>query len=1854
MYMPINQIPPKRKSFPVFIKIIAFILCFILSFEQTGFAQVAEQIDLSGSIGNFIHSFSASFSRLPQLRYISYNRLDQSFKIILNNGDVSKIQSVDLVDSAHKPLNFFYTGLAIANESFWVNLRPDSPEEIIDDYLAKTDLGKILLEADLELKKDLARATFPSTPQGKEYWDKIYSKIGEVYGYGLENIPISINTRIWITPGEVVVCQDENSAYIYKAGLNVSTEAAYLSKKQGYKGQDERARIINDYSSELMQELILPRISKEVNTGEKYSSLRQAYYSLILAQWFKRKFYGAGGLYPYLIDRNNLTGLTSPKGWSKYTYFKEYQKSFREKEYDLKVQVFDLFGRTIRTYSTGGVDFTGIFTGVSSANINVISSNSFAPPLTDQTNLLEVNNRLCTLQEPYLGRVSSVAVWQDAVSLPIIQPVSDEQQASYAIKTDNSSLIGNDLKKMNGQSWWSVLNDFILKALFSPVVSRPLSFIGNALSSVPKPVLQLMFVIPIVGTLLFLSYSTASAFAITADVANGSIKDLTFTFQPWGDSHHPANETLSGIGQIIGQSHGLEGKALTEFIYNQFIPDMKPILADQGISNVNIIRDGQQIKIPAKFLEGLTPDGVKGVLDYLHNLGWNPLDFNVNNIVDAGVVPGATTAQHHPDATATTTNIPVSPPTITSSLTAIPASTATPTPDATLAVPTHVPGSTATIIGSPTAVPISTVTSTPDATATTIHTPGPIATGSPTVAVTPAPGSTIVATSTHVPSSTATITSSPTVIPASTATPAPDATLAVPAPVSGSPATITGSPTTAPASTATPAPAQSQNSNDLFTQAMNWVNQNQTLLIVVGTVLAAVILFFIGRAIYHKIRNAQRFKQQKELSEMASQPQPAPAASVAQPAPVASVAQLQPVQVIQASNTTQKISEGQIDSIIESLKSSPKKYIQKLLNSKRINIRERIRFIADELGFDILNGKGVSLLVRNPETLCKNKEFLEGLVLPVNVTNLQSSKRSFVVRELQRIIKYSQWQQLTNEEKLAIVSYLFDVYGLRPSWITRDKDWNQLLERFNLQNTAINYSPRSIDFIQQYELARFKKLGNILRTKNRISKIKEIIEIMGLKVVELLGTTTTPEGLELYIVKSSGGGSESRSLPPIEAAPVDYATGSVPIGQEQVEDRVAQSRLKGLQSSQLSQAPPGDIADASGEIISRPAQETELLKKLEAIIDTDLTDLQIQAALITLMNSNLGEDNYERVRAILRHIHPDEFKKLRRVAQEDEPFASNQPLQERLASIALERPSELSVGLVRAKSKIHDWEEVLKKPYLTEEDLAAILGYCERIVALLPLRLTQETSDSIGSIYKTIKQVIFLIEKTTDRLISQNISRKTGYEESVKKLHVIGHYFSNYFAALCYLSAMNIPKGYIYNFGNNGNGHNGNGVGYHKVKYNIWQKLTAVPAMEKNAKKNLRALLPLINTEGNDFTVDEYYYNLRPTRIGSAESWLLRKPVSILVSFVLLLNSVANLIINGNFSPLSIIMSSIGFIAIPALHYIFALIGWIKTGSDIKNYHKRIDALEKSWKLYLPSIDSRQANQESANLLGPASIIPEPEESDNGPIEEDHAVEGTLVTRKDVEAIAEFADLLEIKPVEFPQINKELEIIFGSGRVNNLVVIIIPDGYMFTKDFRKINRPVRLGNMVFVGEDYFAKHSNDFSMILADMAHEQMAQWVAQNRPDLNPEAHSLAEDLAAVVKVTQDNGQNTLPDTLVNSASAMPQKYAPGGIDFRSIDFKAMSISSATEKISENTTDKLPSDSAEEELVQINRLIKAKIVPSSERLKDVLRKIPAINQERYIKQINNCLAGIFMLEEEYSQPCEASFIELLQKVVSN
>ena len=335
----------------MFKKILSITVCLFLIFEQSGFGQI---LGLS-PVPAYLSSFPTVENNRPiQLRSIAFDNINQSFNLIIDKGSLITKQESQIQEASKQLLQFFRIGLALSNDKFWVNLRPDDSSRIIDQDLERTDVGKILLEADLQLKKDLAAFTSPATAQGKLYWTRLYEKSAELFGE--KDVEIPTITRPWIVPGEIIIGLSGNSAFIYKATMKVMLERDYLKTSSQQEFSDPKVRQLNEYSSDLIKRLILPELNRQVNSGEKYSALRQVYYSLILSQWFKAKYRNSSVIsLSKDFDSLDLNGLTSKAPWSKDGYYQAYRKSFTEGEYKLDEQVRTSGGVEIRQYFSGGI-----------------------------------------------------------------------------------------------------------------------------------------------------------------------------------------------------------------------------------------------------------------------------------------------------------------------------------------------------------------------------------------------------------------------------------------------------------------------------------------------------------------------------------------------------------------------------------------------------------------------------------------------------------------------------------------------------------------------------------------------------------------------------------------------------------------------------------------------------------------------------------------------------------------------------------------------------------------------------------------------------------------------------------------------------------------------------------------------------------------------------------------------------------------------------------------------------------------------------------------------------------------------------------------------------------------------------------------------------------------------------------------------------------------------------------------------------------------------------------------------------------------------------------------------------------
>ncbi|WP_438486026.1 hypothetical protein [Streptomyces sp. S186] len=241
----------------------------------------------------------------------------------------------------------FFTWLALTPDKMWVNLNPDQPDRIMDSAFAKTDAGRVLLQADMEMKHDYARAMNPDTPAGKRFW------------YGISTVdgkPCMNSTRNWITPRPAKVREQDGGIYILDAPLKVQSVAQdYNTPGPGGSCKLSKEQIRHNMS--VLNREIIPIVEKKVNSDPFYADLRRVYTSRVAAEWIRRQDAKNPTDFHKIIDSNDLKRWPlrgKNKNWDKKTVYDEMVRSYKNGDFKYKLPV----GGTVYIYTVGGVDFS--------------------------------------------------------------------------------------------------------------------------------------------------------------------------------------------------------------------------------------------------------------------------------------------------------------------------------------------------------------------------------------------------------------------------------------------------------------------------------------------------------------------------------------------------------------------------------------------------------------------------------------------------------------------------------------------------------------------------------------------------------------------------------------------------------------------------------------------------------------------------------------------------------------------------------------------------------------------------------------------------------------------------------------------------------------------------------------------------------------------------------------------------------------------------------------------------------------------------------------------------------------------------------------------------------------------------------------------------------------------------------------------------------------------------------------------------------------------------------------------------------------------------------------------------------
>jgi len=259
------------------------------------------------------------------------------FNFILDGGQ-EDLSSDEMKNEGQRLIAYFLAGLTVPEKDLWVNLSPFESKRIIASNVGETEMGKVFLAQDYLLKQIMASALYPEKDLGKAFWQNIYAEA--VKKYGTTDIPINTFNKIWIVPNKAVIYGNTsmNAVFVAESSLKVMLEQDYVAQQHDRSGAlvapETNTPTTDNLSSAVIQEIVIPAITREVNEGRNFSGLRQVYNALILAKWYKNNLKESLLAKGY-VDRNKITGVDTA-------------------DKDIVAKVYEQY---LRTYKTGAFNF---------------------------------------------------------------------------------------------------------------------------------------------------------------------------------------------------------------------------------------------------------------------------------------------------------------------------------------------------------------------------------------------------------------------------------------------------------------------------------------------------------------------------------------------------------------------------------------------------------------------------------------------------------------------------------------------------------------------------------------------------------------------------------------------------------------------------------------------------------------------------------------------------------------------------------------------------------------------------------------------------------------------------------------------------------------------------------------------------------------------------------------------------------------------------------------------------------------------------------------------------------------------------------------------------------------------------------------------------------------------------------------------------------------------------------------------------------------------------------------------------------------------------------------------------------
>jgi hypothetical protein len=243
------------------------------------------------------------------------------FDFIVDTGD----SGLNVRDESIKLIKYFLAALTIPDNDQWVNLSPYEKDRIVPDQLGQTDMGRDMLVQDYILKQLTASLIYPDKELGKEFWAKVYAKAQALYGSN--DVPVNTFNKVWIVADKAKVYVHDNTAFVVDSHLKVMLEADYLSMSKHEKNASNKD--VNQVGSQIIRDVVLPELEREINQGRHFSTLRQIYHSMILAAWYKKNLKEAF-LNQVYSNKSKINGVNVADKTVKDQIYQQYLQAYKK------------------------------------------------------------------------------------------------------------------------------------------------------------------------------------------------------------------------------------------------------------------------------------------------------------------------------------------------------------------------------------------------------------------------------------------------------------------------------------------------------------------------------------------------------------------------------------------------------------------------------------------------------------------------------------------------------------------------------------------------------------------------------------------------------------------------------------------------------------------------------------------------------------------------------------------------------------------------------------------------------------------------------------------------------------------------------------------------------------------------------------------------------------------------------------------------------------------------------------------------------------------------------------------------------------------------------------------------------------------------------------------------------------------------------------------------------------------------------------------------------------------------------------------------------------------------------------